>query len=84
MQVRLHALELMRMLVPRSAVIRALVAHNFTEVVELVVGHRSSAPLPAPTKDAAILRELGLESVEQWSEEYGTALQQVCNLAQSC
>ena len=77
MQVRFHALKVFEELVPRSVAFRSLVAQQFSELVELMVGHRTSAPLPPPAADAGCLREFGLECIERWSEDDGAIHQQV-------
>lgn len=66
LQVRLLALELFEELYARSQTFKRLVAHNFREFLELVVGFRVDKPLPPPSRAAVELRTKALRLVVHW------------------
>lgn len=77
-QVRLHALALCELLLPRSRAFRGCLASHFPTFLERTVGFRAARPLPGPPDVAAQLRERALEAVERWAEDHGAHYQQVC------
>ncbi len=62
----------------RSRAFRMLMAQRFSRFLELAVGHRAENPLPGPADVAIQLRELALETIEIWTERFGSLYRQVC------
>ncbi len=80
-QTRLLTTQLASELVERSGLFRLLLSAKITEFLEQAVGFRQSKPLPDPPEDAKALREIALENLETWNEDYGTSLPQaICLL----
>ena len=41
------------------------------------MGFKNARPLPGPPQDARVLRQVALEALEGWNEQYGIELPQV-------
>ncbi|WIA35511.1 hypothetical protein OEZ86_003938 [Tetradesmus obliquus] len=76
-QARKLAVELCNVLFSRSKCFRRVLAGQFSQFVELGVGHKSDKPLPPPAAAAAALRERSLEVIEKWHEAWGLHYPQV-------
>lgn len=80
LQARKLAVELCDVLFSRSKCFRRVLAGQFSQFVELGVGHKPDKPLPPPAAAAAALRERSLEVIERWHEAWGLHYPQVCKL----
>ncbi|WIA15304.1 hypothetical protein OEZ85_001971 [Tetradesmus obliquus] len=76
-QARKLAVELCDVLFSRSKCFRQVLAGQFSQFVELGVGHKPDKPLPPPAAAAAALRERSLEVIEKWHEAWGLHYPQV-------
>ncbi|KDD71775.1 hypothetical protein H632_c4424p0, partial [Helicosporidium sp. ATCC 50920] len=75
-QTRLLSLNILAELVSRSKIIRARLASNMTQVLELTVGPRSDCALPPPQASARALRERALECLDAWAASHGAQYSQ--------
>jgi hypothetical protein len=81
LQARKLAVEVCDVLFSRSKCFRRVLAGQFSQFVELTVGHKPDKPLPPPAAAAVALREKALEAVEKWHEAWGLHYPQVRFLA---
>lgn len=71
LQTRLNALNIIDELFLRSKQFRGLLTEDFSTLLLLAVGHKADKPLPPPASAAQQLRQLALECVERWDEQFG-------------
>jgi hypothetical protein len=77
LQARKLSVELCDVLFSRSKCFRRALAGQFSQFVELGVGHKPDKPLPPPAAAAVALRERSLEVIEKWHEAWGLHYPQV-------